>query len=507
MQFVPTSTDRPDGLVLLAAERTVTVTRDEHHQDALAGRTGRVVVELRPCMITSGKHAGRDGLEVTLDGRRVGELTWLMAQRYRPAVDALVVRGFRVGCEALLREDARGIQVELRLPAEPTATRRPVDEPLAVPTSVVTHPSGHPAPLAAAARGRRRGRRGAGGRVRARQRFTRRGADLRPVTPSRHRRGADRSGTGDEHGAGRGDRRRARRRTDDPGDDTSQGRVADDVEAGSQGHDGDRRARAPARPCRPGAGTRRGAGAGAGIVGVRPELQRVRADRERRRLRRRQRQRPGVRLRPGAGDRHRHLRPGSGQERRRLRVASPAWTPTSWWWAPGSPGSSPPPSWPTPGRRVVVVEQEPEASLGGQAHWAFGGLFLVDSPGAAPLGHPRLASTSRCRTGWAARGSTAASTTRRARTSGRASGRAPTSHFAAGEKRAWLHGLGVRFFPVVGWAERGGYLADGHGNSVPRFHVVWGTGPGLLEPFVRDGCGRPSTTGSSSCGSGTGSTR
>jgi hypothetical protein len=165
MQFAPTPTDSPDGLVLLAAERTVTVTREEHHQDALAGRTGRVVVELRPCMITSGKHAGRDGVEVTLDGRRVGELTWLMAQRYRPAVDALVVRGFRVGCEALLREDARGIQVELRLPAEPTATRPPVDEPLA-PTSVVTHavprqpmrppaPSGVPHPPATRRRSRR----------------------------------------------------------------------------------------------------------------------------------------------------------------------------------------------------------------------------------------------------------------------------------------------------------------------------------------------------------------
>jgi hypothetical protein len=164
MQFAPTSTDRPDGLVLLAAERTVTVTREEHHQDVLAGRTGRVVVELRPCMITSGKHAGRDGLEVTLDGRRVGGLTWLMAQRYRHAVDALVVRGFRVGCEA----------------GDP-------DE------------RGHPrraasASIAAAARGRRRGRRGAGGRVRARQRFSRRGADLLPVAPPRRRRGADRRG-------------------------------------------------------------------------------------------------------------------------------------------------------------------------------------------------------------------------------------------------------------------------------------------------------------------------
>src|SRR5690349_3049176 len=57
--------------------------------------------------------------------------------------------------------------------------------------------------------------------------------------------------------------------------------------------------------------------------------------------------------------------------------------------------------------------------------------------------------------------------------------------FAAGEKRAWLHAQGVRFFPVVGWAERGGYLADGHGNSVPRFHVTWGTGPAIVAPFAR----------------------
>src|SRR5690606_14878690 len=57
--------------------------------------------------------------------------------------------------------------------------------------------------------------------------------------------------------------------------------------------------------------------------------------------------------------------------------------------------------------------------------------------------------------------------------------------FAAGEKRQWLKGLGVKFFPVVGWAERGGYTATGHGNSVPRFHITWGTGPGILEPFVK----------------------
>src|SRR5699024_6613530 len=43
---------------------------------------------------------------------------------------------------------------------------------------------------------------------------------------------------------------------------------------------------------------------------------------------------------------------------------------------------------------------------------------------------------------------------------------------------------GVRFFPLVGCAVRGGYLADGHGNCVPRRHLPWGSGPGLVEPCV-----------------------
>jgi hypothetical protein len=72
----------PDGLVLLAGERTVTVTREEHHQDVLAGRGGRVAVELRRCTIGAGKYAGQPGVEVALDGRRVGELTRLMSERY-----------------------------------------------------------------------------------------------------------------------------------------------------------------------------------------------------------------------------------------------------------------------------------------------------------------------------------------------------------------------------------------------------------------------------------------
>ncbi|HEV7870514.1 MAG TPA: FAD-binding dehydrogenase [Modestobacter sp.] len=130
------------------------------------------------------------------------------------------------------------------------------------------------------------------------------------------------------------------------------------------------------------------------------------------------------------------------------------------------------------GKRVLLLEQEPAASLGGQAHWSFGGLFLIDTPEQRRL---RVRdSLELARQDWLG-------------TAGfdREEDHWPRQwaeaylQFAAGEKRAWLRAQGVRFFPVVGWAERGGYTATGHGNSVPRFHITWGTGPGVLAPFLR----------------------
>ncbi|MEW1847544.1 FAD-binding dehydrogenase [Nonomuraea angiospora] len=132
------------------------------------------------------------------------------------------------------------------------------------------------------------------------------------------------------------------------------------------------------------------------------------------------------------------------------------------------------------GKKVAVVDQENAANLGGQAFWSFGGLFLVDSPQQRRMGvkdsfelawndwqgsaqFDRLDDED----SWAVRWARA------------------YVEFAAGEKRAWLDGLGIKFLPTVGWAERGDLRADGHGNSVPRFHVTWGTGPGVLKPFVR----------------------
>ena len=128
------------------------------------------------------------------------------------------------------------------------------------------------------------------------------------------------------------------------------------------------------------------------------------------------------------------------------------------------------------GKRVLLLEQEPY--LGGQAFWSFGGLFLVDSPEQRRLGiRDSLALALQDWMG-------AAGYDREEDAWGRRFAEAYLE-FAAGEKRAWLASLGVRFFPVVGWAERGGGLATGHGNSVPRFHIVWGTGPGILAPFLR----------------------
>ncbi|WP_347975630.1 FAD-binding dehydrogenase [Microbacterium sp. ProA8] len=128
------------------------------------------------------------------------------------------------------------------------------------------------------------------------------------------------------------------------------------------------------------------------------------------------------------------------------------------------------------GKRVTVVDQEPRSNLGGQAWWSFGGLFFIDSPEQRRLGiHDSLelarqdwlgnAGFDRDEDLWPRRWAEA------------------YLQFAHEEKRAWLREKGVGFFPIVGWAERGGYSATGPGNSVPRFHVTWGTGPGVVAPF------------------------
>ena len=130
------------------------------------------------------------------------------------------------------------------------------------------------------------------------------------------------------------------------------------------------------------------------------------------------------------------------------------------------------------GLRVLILDQENSANLGGQAFWSFGGLFFVDSPEQRRLGirdsHELAlqdwlgtAAFDRPEDYWPRQWAHA------------------YVDFAAGEKYSWLRARGLKIFPLVGWAERGGYDALGHGNSVPRFHITWGTGPALVEIFAR----------------------
>ncbi|MCH1623971.1 FAD-binding dehydrogenase [Fredinandcohnia quinoae] len=132
------------------------------------------------------------------------------------------------------------------------------------------------------------------------------------------------------------------------------------------------------------------------------------------------------------------------------------------------------------GKKVLLLDQEPESSFGGQAWWSFGGLFLVNSPEQRRLGIKDSKELA-----WQDWMGTAGFDREDDEDYWGRKWAEAYVDFASGEKREWLHEMGVRFFPVVGWAERGGYLAEGHGNSVPRFHIVWGTGPGIVAPFER----------------------
>ena len=129
------------------------------------------------------------------------------------------------------------------------------------------------------------------------------------------------------------------------------------------------------------------------------------------------------------------------------------------------------------GKRVMLIDQEGEQNLGGQAFWSLGGLCMIDTPEQRRL---RIRDSLELATqDWMG----SAQFDREEDYWPRKWAHAYLE-FANGEMRSWLHDLGMRWFPVVGWAERGGSFADGHGNSVPRFHITWGTGTGVVKPFV-----------------------
>jgi uncharacterized protein len=129
------------------------------------------------------------------------------------------------------------------------------------------------------------------------------------------------------------------------------------------------------------------------------------------------------------------------------------------------------------GRQVLLIDQEGPQSIGGQAWWSLGGLFMVDTP------EQRRLSIRDSRDLAGADWALSAAFDRPEDANPKAWAEAYLD-FASGPMRAYLHGLGMRWFPVVGWAERRYRAGQGHGNSVPRFHITWGTGTGVVKPYA-----------------------
>ncbi|MGB5629031.1 MAG: FAD-binding dehydrogenase [Woeseiaceae bacterium] len=125
------------------------------------------------------------------------------------------------------------------------------------------------------------------------------------------------------------------------------------------------------------------------------------------------------------------------------------------------------------GRSVTVIDRHPEELVGGLARTAFGGMALVGTPIQKRMGvrdTPELALSD-----WTSFADFADTDTWPKRWA--------EAYVEQSAERVyhWLHNKGMRFMPAVNWVERGNYVP---GNSVPRYHILWGTGLGLVERFV-----------------------
>lgn len=125
------------------------------------------------------------------------------------------------------------------------------------------------------------------------------------------------------------------------------------------------------------------------------------------------------------------------------------------------------------GKSVLMVDRDRESALGGLARESFGGMFFVDSPEQRRQGIRD--STALALRDWCSFAEFGAED------------RWPRAWAEAYVQRCtedvyrWVRGFGVRFLPVVNWVERGEFRP---GNSVPRFHVAWGTGKGVAEALI-----------------------
>ena len=125
------------------------------------------------------------------------------------------------------------------------------------------------------------------------------------------------------------------------------------------------------------------------------------------------------------------------------------------------------------GQRVTLVDRDTPERFGGLALWAFGGMALVGTPLQARM---KIADTPEVALrDWIRFGELDADDVWPLRWA-----RYYVEHSRA-QVHDWLLREGIRFMPAVNWVERGLY---GDGNSLPRYHIVWGTARELVRQMI-----------------------
>lgn len=125
------------------------------------------------------------------------------------------------------------------------------------------------------------------------------------------------------------------------------------------------------------------------------------------------------------------------------------------------------------GKRVALVDRDSRERLGGLALWAFGGMALVGTPLQARMRIPDTPEIAL--RDWIRFGELSDADVLPLRWA---------RHYverSRPEVHDWLRGHGLKFMPAVNWVERGRF---GEGNSLPRYHMLWGTARLLVRRLI-----------------------
>jgi predicted oxidoreductase len=124
------------------------------------------------------------------------------------------------------------------------------------------------------------------------------------------------------------------------------------------------------------------------------------------------------------------------------------------------------------GKKVLIIERDLEKNFGGLAKESFGGMFFINSP--QQKFSKIKDNVKQAKKDWFSFAEFEEN---------ESWGKKWAEAFldSTEEIYQWVTEKGVRFFPIVHWVERGLFQP---GNSAPRFHMVWGTGHGLMEALI-----------------------